>query len=177
MSIKEAGAYNCATEKTMRFAFLPAALLLSCSILGSGFPRLPKIEAITIASSTTEQDAEPRGETMVEADHHDHHYDNRDQGGIGPGKGASDRGSSRGGAGRGVRRWGQGFFDYRRCRRGYWRNHRPVCAGQSRPQQLLPPLGRISMTNRYAVVLWVASLMPCVAIGQQASPPANLRPM
>ena len=25
------------------------------------------------------------------------------------------------------------------------------------------------MTNRYAVVLWVASLVPCVAIGQQAS--------
>jgi hypothetical protein len=25
------------------------------------------------------------------------------------------------------------------------------------------------MTNRYAVLLWVASLMPCVAIGQQAS--------
>ena len=25
------------------------------------------------------------------------------------------------------------------------------------------------MTNRYAVVLWVASLMPCVALGQQVS--------
>jgi hypothetical protein len=25
------------------------------------------------------------------------------------------------------------------------------------------------MTSRYAVVLWVASLVPCVAIGQQAS--------
>ena len=25
------------------------------------------------------------------------------------------------------------------------------------------------MTNRYAVVLWVASLVPCVGIGQQAS--------
>jgi hypothetical protein len=25
------------------------------------------------------------------------------------------------------------------------------------------------MTNRYAVVLWVASLVPCVAIGQQGS--------
>ena len=40
MSVEEAGAYNCATEKTMRFAFLPAAVLLSCSILGSGFPTL-----------------------------------------------------------------------------------------------------------------------------------------
>jgi hypothetical protein len=25
------------------------------------------------------------------------------------------------------------------------------------------------MTNRYAVVLWVASLVPCVAVGQQAA--------
>ncbi len=29
------------------------------------------------------------------------------------------------------------------------------------------------MTNRFAVVLWVASLLPCVAIGQQASSDAT----
>jgi hypothetical protein len=32
------------------------------------------------------------------------------------------------------------------------------------------------MTNRYAVVLWVASLVPCVAVGQQAAPSSEPAP-
>ena len=71
----------------MRFAFLPAALLLSCSILGSGFP-----PAQNRGNNNSQfYDGARRGSqggNYGGGRYHDHHYDNRDQGGIGPGKGA-----------------------------------------------------------------------------------------
>ncbi len=84
-------------------------------------------------------------------------YDNRNQGGIGPGKGALIGGAA--GAVLGAVFGGgvKGSLITGAAGAGHWRHHRPICAGQSRQQQLLPPLGEISMKNRYAAVLWVAT--------------------
>ena len=88
MSVEEAGAYNCATEKTMRFAFLPAALLLSCSILGSGLPTLAQNRGNNNSQFYNGARRGAQGGNYGGGHYHDNHYDNRNQGGIGPGKGA-----------------------------------------------------------------------------------------
>ena len=72
----------------MRFAFLPAALLLSCSILGSGFPALAQNRGNNNSQFYDGARRGSQGGNYGGGRYHDHHYDNRDQGGIGPGKGA-----------------------------------------------------------------------------------------
>ena len=74
----------------MRFAFLPATALLFCSILGSGLP----VVAQSRDNDNRFYDGARRGAQGGNYGggnyHHgnDHYYDNRNQGGIGPGKGA-----------------------------------------------------------------------------------------
>jgi outer membrane lipoprotein SlyB len=74
----------------MRFAFLPASALLFCSILGSGLP----VVAQDRRNDNRFYDGAQRGARGGNYGggnyHHgnDRYYDNRNQGGIGPGKGA-----------------------------------------------------------------------------------------
>src|ERR1700691_3069607 len=82
------GAYNCATEKTMRFASLPAAVLLSCSILGSGFLAPAQNRRNNNSQFYNGARRGSQGGNYGGGRYHDNHYDNRNQGGIGPGKGA-----------------------------------------------------------------------------------------
>jgi hypothetical protein len=71
----------------MRFTFFPVSALLFCSILGSGVPVL----AQNRHNNNQFYDGARRGGhggNYSGGNYHDHHYDNRNQGGIGPGKGA-----------------------------------------------------------------------------------------
>jgi len=72
----------------MRFASLPAAVLLSCSILGSGFPALAQNRGNNNSQFYNGARRGYQGGIYGGGKYHDHHYDNRNQGGIGPGKGA-----------------------------------------------------------------------------------------
>jgi outer membrane lipoprotein SlyB len=81
-------AYNC-QEKTMRFALLPAAVLLSCSLLSSGFPALGQGGRNNDSHFYQGASQGVRGGNYGHGRYHEHnYYDNRNQGGIGPGKGA-----------------------------------------------------------------------------------------
>jgi outer membrane lipoprotein SlyB len=76
----------------MRFGFLPATVLLFCSILSCGVPALAQNrhydnnKQFYNGARRGAQGGNYGGGNY----HHgnDHYYDNRDQGGIGPGKGA-----------------------------------------------------------------------------------------
>jgi hypothetical protein len=71
-----------------RFACLSTAVVLACSILGSGFSagaqpgRNPNNHFYDGANRGM------RGGNYGQGRYHEHYYDNRNQGGIGPGKGA-----------------------------------------------------------------------------------------
>ena len=76
----------------MRFTFLPASALLFCSIIGSGLP----VAAQDRRNDNHFYDGARRGThggnygggNYYHGNGHGQYYDNRDQGGIGPGKGA-----------------------------------------------------------------------------------------
>jgi outer membrane lipoprotein SlyB len=71
----------------MRFACLPAAVLLSCSILSSGFPALGQRNNDSHFYQGASRGV--HGGNYGGGSYHRHdQYDNRNQGGIGPGKGA-----------------------------------------------------------------------------------------
>jgi outer membrane lipoprotein SlyB len=71
----------------MRFARLPAAVLLSCSILSSGFPALGQHNNDSRFYQGASRGV--HGGNYGQGRYHDHNYNNsRNQGGIGPGKGA-----------------------------------------------------------------------------------------
>jgi hypothetical protein len=72
----------------MRFASLPAAVLLSCSILGSGFLAPAQNRGNNNSQFYDGARRGSQGGNYGGGRYHDHHYDNRNQGGIGPGKGA-----------------------------------------------------------------------------------------
>ncbi len=72
----------------MRFASLPAAVVLSCSILSSGFPAPAQNRGNHNSQFYDGARRGAQGGKYGEGHYHDHHYDNRNQGGIGPGKGA-----------------------------------------------------------------------------------------
>jgi outer membrane lipoprotein SlyB len=73
----------------MRFARLPAAVLLSCSILSSGFPALGQRGRDNNDRFYQGAGRGVQGGNYGHGRYHEHHYDNnRNQGGIGPGKGA-----------------------------------------------------------------------------------------
>jgi outer membrane lipoprotein SlyB len=73
----------------MRFACLPAAMLLSCSILSSGFPAIGQGGRNNDSRFYQGASQGVHGGNYGQGRYHEHtHYDNRNQGGIGPGKGA-----------------------------------------------------------------------------------------
>jgi hypothetical protein len=72
----------------MRIASWPAAVLLSCSILGSGFLAPAQNRGNNNSNFYNGVRRGGQGENYGGGHYHDNHYDNRNQGGIGPGKGA-----------------------------------------------------------------------------------------
>lgn len=72
----------------MRFACLPAAVLLSCSILSSGFPALGQRGHNNDSNFYQGASRGVHGGNYGQGRYHEHHYNNQNQGGIGPGKGA-----------------------------------------------------------------------------------------
>jgi hypothetical protein len=78
----------------MRFASLPATVLLSCSILGSGFPVLAQNRRNDNNHFYDGARRGAQGGNYGQGNYHggNYHghdrYDDRNQGGIGPGKGA-----------------------------------------------------------------------------------------
>ncbi len=141
----------------MRFAFLPATTLLFCSILGSGFPLLAQDRR---HDNNKFYDGARRGTHGGNygggSYYHgnDHYYDNRNQGGIGPGKGALIGGAA--GAALGAVFGGgvKGSLITGAAGAGIG-----AIIGKSaqdnRDATIITATRRICMTNRYAVVLWV----------------------
>lgn len=78
----------------MRFGSLPATVLLSCSILGNGFSALAQSRHYDNSQFYDGARRGAQGGNYGQGNYHggNHHYDdrynNRNQGGIGPGKGA-----------------------------------------------------------------------------------------
>jgi hypothetical protein len=74
----------------MRFAFLPASALLFCSILGSGVPALAQNRRNDNNQFYDGARHGGHGGNYGGGNYHhgNDYYDNRNQGGIGPGKGA-----------------------------------------------------------------------------------------
>ena len=74
----------------MRFGSLAAMVLLSCSILGSGFSALAQNRHYDNSQFYEGARRGAQGGNYGQGNYHggNHHYDNRNQGGIGPGKGA-----------------------------------------------------------------------------------------
>jgi hypothetical protein len=74
----------------MRFTFLPASALLFCSILGSGLPAAAQDRRNDNRFYDGARRGTHGGNYGGGNYYHGnrHYYDNRDQGGIGPGKGA-----------------------------------------------------------------------------------------
>jgi hypothetical protein len=75
----------------MRFGSLPATVLLSCSILGNGFSALAQNRHYDNSQFYEGARRGAQGGNYGQGNYHggNHHYDdNRNQGGIGPGKGA-----------------------------------------------------------------------------------------
>jgi len=75
----------------MRFGSLAATVLLSCSILGNGFSALAQNRHYDNSQFYEGARRGAQGGNYGQGNYHggNHHYDdNRNQGGIGPGKGA-----------------------------------------------------------------------------------------
>ena len=81
----------------MRFAFLPATALLFCSTLSCGFPALAQDRRNDNNQFYNGARRGAHGGNYGGGNYHhgnDQYYDNRNQGGIGPGKGAAIGGAA-----------------------------------------------------------------------------------